>query len=110
MRIPKPKLVGPNTYRIRVFYQDPKTHKRRSLTVRTVGTLAEARRVANGLATLREAGLLGKIDHEEYLARTLDQKGSFSLVKVTGSQDQDATPTLEPFWSRSSSRSSPLST
>lgn len=95
MRIPKPKLVGPNTYRIRVFYQDPNTKKRRSLTVRTVGTLADARRVANGLATLREAGLLGQIDHEEYLARALDQKGSFSLVKVTGPQEQDTTPTLE---------------
>lgn len=101
MRVPTPKKIGPNNYRVRVFFQDPVSNKRRSITVRVIGGLAEARRVARALATLRDGGQLGKVDHEEYLATMFDQQGSI-LIKAaevkgnaTTSSQEPATPTLE---------------
>lgn len=80
MRVPTPKKIAPNTYKIRIGYQDPATGRRASHTLVFQGKASDADKVAEQLALLRRAGIAQGLDPETLGRMAINNVGRGAVV------------------------------
>lgn len=99
MRVPIPRRQADGTFKIRLFYQDPTTGRRTSHIITFEGSKADAKRVAQQLALLRQTGVVHRLDNQTLAEMAIENlKGGAIVISPQSAQQHAAN--LQPFADR----------